>query len=753
MGFDEFLSGLRDRLGAALQAERERWVLWLPVAAGAGVALYFDLPAEPPRWTCPAILATALLGVVVARQRLPLFVALIGIAAGALGFTVATERTRAVAAPVLLRPAVATELEGRVVAIEPLEQGARVTFDRLKMSTDDPGPRPARVRIRLAERDAASLIPGERIALRATLLPPPAPAAPGAYDFARQAWFLGIGGVGFATGPPKPVAAPPPEGWRDAIGIAISRARHALTQRITGAIDGSGVPTGAGAVAADLVTGERGAVPPEVLQAYRDAGLAHILVIAGMHMSMVAGLVFVALRGLLAAIPWIALRYPIKKWTAGAALLVMAGYLVISGATVPTQRAFVMNAIVLLAVLLDREAISLRTISWAAMAILMIEPEALTGPSFQMSFAAVYGLISAYEALTPRLMRWRQQQPLGWLTVPALYLGGILLTTLVAGGATAFYTVYHFNRYATYALLGNILAVPVVGFWVMPAALLAMVLLPFGLDGWGWWLMGQGIDLVDRIAGMTSDLPGAAVDLPSMPPAALAVFSLGALWLCLWRRPWRRYGLVGMAVGVALAVLHRPPDLMIDGSGRLAALRGADGRFVFAPERGDRRARETWAAMAGQGKDAPDWTATDGVRCDAQGCIWRPPPSKSDGEGHLVALARLPEAISEDCRAADVVIVPVPMFAPCPSAQLLLDGFALRRGGARAIWLDGEEPRILSVAGWQGDRPWTVKPPPRRRAFSRHDADSAAGSIADRAGDGDEDANSDAEAPPDAPEP
>ena len=289
MGFDEFLSGLRDRLGAVLQAERERWVLWLPVAVGAGVALYFDLPTEPPRWIGPLALGAAAVAVILVRHRLTLFVIAFGFGMAALGFTVAAERTRAVAAPVLTRPVVGADLEGRVVAIEPLEAGARVTLDRLKLPLTDSGPRPTRVRVRLAVRDAAGLIPGERIALRATLLPPPPPAAPGAYDFARQAWFLGIGGVGFATGQPKPVAAPAPEGWRDTIGIAVSRARHALTRRIASAIDGGGVPAGAGAVAADLVTGERGAVPPAVLQAYRDAGLAHILVIAGMHMSMVAG--------------------------------------------------------------------------------------------------------------------------------------------------------------------------------------------------------------------------------------------------------------------------------------------------------------------------------------------------------------------------------------------------------------------------------------------------------------------------------
>ncbi|HEY1721896.1 MAG TPA: ComEC/Rec2 family competence protein [Magnetospirillaceae bacterium] len=704
MGFDEGVKALDGWIGTVLQAERERWVLWLPVALGAGVAVYFNLPGEPARWIGPAILAVSAIAAIALRHRLPLLMAAIGLGAAALGFTVAVEHTQSVAASVLSRAITGADLDGRVLAIEPLEHGERVTLDRLSLLLPDAGPRPERVRVRLSDQAAAGLMPGERIHLRATLLPPPQPAAPGAYDFARQAWFLKIGAVGYALADPVQVATPPPTSWFDGIGIALARIRHDLTERIDHAIARSG----AGAVAADLITGERGAVPPAILQNYRDAGLAHILVIAGMHMSMVAGLVFLAIRGVLAAIPWIALRYPIKKWAAGAALLVTFGYLVISGFSVPTQRAFIMNAIVLLAILLDREAISLRTISWAAMLVLLIEPEALVGPSFQMSFAAVYALIAGYEVMTPRLTAWREADRLGIWTGPALYLAGIMLTTLVAGGATAFYTVYHFNRYATYGLIGNLLAVPVVGFWVMPAALLALVLLPFGLDGWGWWLMGQGIDLVDRVASMTSHLPGAALDAASLPRAALVVFTLGALWLCLWCTGWRRLGLIAIAAGIVIALLHRPPDLLIDSTGRLAALRNADGRLVFEPHRGAKQTRETWAAMAGQGKTAPDWSIADNVHCDGQGCIWMT-------ESHVVALARYPEATIEDCRIADVVVVPVPLFAACPSAKLMLDGYRLRRTGAQQIWLDDEEqPRTLSVAEWQGDRPWSLHLPPRR---------------------------------------
>ncbi len=422
------------------------------------------------------------------------------------------------------------------------------------------------------------------------------------------------------------------------IRVAIAAFRHDLTQRIVAAIDGAGLGRGAGWVASALITAERGPVSPDLLQAYRDAGLAHILVIAGMHMSMVAGLAFVAIRGGLAAIPWIALRFPIKKWTAAGALLITLGYLVISGAPVPTQRAFMMNAILLVAILFDREALSLRSITWAALLILLLRPEALVGASFQMSFAAVYGLISGYEALGPVLSRWRARHRGRW-AMPLFYVAGILLTTQIAGTATAFYTIFHFNRYATYGLLGNFLAVPVVGFWVMPSALLAFCLMPFGLDAWAWQIMGQGIVCVGKIAQWVAGLPGASLDLPEMPISALLLFTLGGFWLVLWRRPWRLWGLAGMAAAFLLYAGHRSPDVLIAPSGQLIAARGSEGALVFSRTAGEKMLRETWAKQAGQGTDSAAGWQDDGNRplsCDDLGCVYRQGP-------HLLALAQRPE--------------------------------------------------------------------------------------------------------------
>lgn len=693
-------------LASRLIAERERWVLWTPVALGAGIALYFALAAEPPRWLGPLLLAACAAVGWGVRRWLAGWLAALAVGLVALGFTIAVERSHAVEAPVLTRPTGMITFTARIQEVEPLEHGVRVILDRLHLPPlRQDGPPPDSVRVRMP-RDVSGLRPGQTISLRASLLPPPMPAAPGAYDFARVAWFKGLGAVGYAVEAPTVLADEAEAGWGEGARLWIANLRHRLTDRIVSAIDGAGIEAGVGATAAALITAERGPVPPELLQAYRDAGLAHILVIAGMHMSMVAGLVFVAVRGLLAAVPPVALRYPIKKWTAAAALAVTFCYLVISGAPVPTQRAFIMNAIVLTAVLLDREAISLRSITWAALAVMLLEPEALIGASFQMSFAAVYGLISGYEAAGPWLSRWRQRSH-GWRGWISMHLLGILLTTQIAGTATALYTIFHFNRYATYGLLGNAAAVPIVGFWVMPSALLAFLLMPFGLDGWGWQLMGWGIVAVNRVAVGVSSLPGATLNLPSMPVSALILFSLGGFWLLLWKGRWRLWGLPVMALAVLISLMQTPPDLMVDASGKLAAIRSADGILAINQKRGGRSLRASWIKQAGQGGDAPLWQDLPEApaACDDLGCILTL-------QGRSIAIARRAEALADDCRTADLVFVAAPVRVYCPSARRLVDLLDLRSQGTHQVWLRSGGFELLTSAGWQGDRPWSRHPLP-----------------------------------------
>jgi len=381
-------------VAASAAEDRPRLILWLPVAFGAGIALYFSLDHEPAAWPAAVVL---FLAATIALLRWPRTEALatVAVAVAAAGFLIVQFHAASVAAPVLDRRLGAVDVGGRVLEVEARQEGVRLLLDRVTIADLPPGRTPERIRLGV-RRLADPIHPGDYIVVRAALMPPPGPALPGGHDFARAAWFERIGAVGYALG--RPTVDPPADEGRS-YAIWLAELRRATTARIRAGID----DPGAGAVAAALVTGDRAAIPADVNAAMRDSGLAHLLSISGLHLSLVAGIVLVALRVLLAAIPFVALRFPIKKWAAIGALAASFAYLEVSGASVPAQRAFVMIAIVLLAVLIDRTALSMRSVGLAALVVLVIAPESLVSASFQLSFAAVIGLIAAFEALRPHL--------------------------------------------------------------------------------------------------------------------------------------------------------------------------------------------------------------------------------------------------------------------------------------------------------------------------------------------------------------
>ena len=418
--------GAASYLPAAIAAERDRWVLWLPVAFGLGVAGYFSLPGEPQPWSIAV--SAAMLAAAFVFRRQPYGPALIGLAALAAGFSLAQIRTLAVAAPVLERRMGPVKVTGAIEAASLDKRGARrVTIYEPRISGLEPEMTPRRIRISVRTADPA-LEPGRILSVRAILQPPLPPVVPGGFDFARRAWFQQLGAVGFAVSRPAISPARDPPGLH----ARINRLRQRIVQRIAAALPGE-----EGTVAAALTTGERGAIPERVLVAMRDAGLAHLLAISGLHFSLVAALLFGGLRAVLAAVSSVALRYPIKKWAAAGALAGAFVYLLISGASIPTQRAFLMLSVVLLAVMLDRAAISMRLVAVAAAAVLLIAPESLLGASFQMSFAAVVALVAFYEAVSERLAGLRADA--GLARRVALYALGVGLTTVIAGLATAPY--------------------------------------------------------------------------------------------------------------------------------------------------------------------------------------------------------------------------------------------------------------------------------------------------------------------------
>ncbi|MGH6931462.1 MAG: ComEC/Rec2 family competence protein, partial [Dongiaceae bacterium] len=531
--------------------------------------------------------------------------------------------------------------------------------------------------------------------------PPSPPVIPGAFDFQRDAYFRGVGAVGFAFGERIEIIPSQESGvmaswsrWWAALRLRIAERIHAI------------LPDATGAVAVALVTGDQGAIPKQVMQDMRDSGLAHLLSISGLHIGLVAGLLFMSVRSVLALVPRIALYQPVKKWAAIVALFGTFFYMLLAGATVPPQRAFIMTGLVLLAVIFDRTALSMRTVAGAAMVVLLLRPEALIGPSFQMSFAAVVALIAAFEASEVARMRWRANT--GWLRRVALNGGGIAVTSLIATSATSPFAVFHFNRLAGYGVAANMLAIPITGFWVMAWAIIALLLMPLGLEALALVPMGWGVDAIITIAAGFAALPGSATVVQAMPLTGLILITLGGLWLCLWRRPWRWWGSLAILVGALSMLTTTSPDLLITGDGRLFAIKTAADGYLLSSRRSHRFDSEIWLRQAGQDEaESLLWTGEDSEgrpACDSLGCIHQV-------SGVTIAIELEPGALFDDCQIADLVISRRPIRTTCPSARQIIDRFDLWREGAHAVWVfESGEIQVISVADLRGIRPWVMRP-------------------------------------------
>lgn len=692
----------RAELGARLAdwtgAQRGRFGLWLPVGFGAGIALYFALAVEPARWIGP-LAVTGGLALMVARAGAVRVAGLVLVCLAA-GLSMAQWSSERARAPVLERDYGPRPVEGRVVVLERRAQGPRVTLDRVFAPGLAPEDTPARVRVVLRRDDAEAVAIGQRLRVLARLRPPPPPVLPGAYDFQRRAWFDRLGAVGFALGGAQAVPGKGTHGLPERLLIGLGALRDRVGGRARAVL-----PDQTGAVAAALITGDRSALAPDTLAAMRDSGLAHLLAISGLHIGLVGGLVFAGLRFALALIPWVALRFPIKKWAAAGTIAATFFYMVLAGATVPTQRAFLMAAIAALAVMADRDPFSPRLVAVAALVVLALAPQELVGPSFQMSFAAVVALVAVYEAQADRLAGWARDA--GPARRAGLYLLGVGLTTVIAGFATGLFALHHFGRFADYGLIANLAAVPLTAFWVMPAGIAAMLAMPFGLEAGPLHLMGLGIDAVLWVARGVASWPGAVREVPAMPVWGLAVGTLGGLWLCLWRGRARWAGLAGLAGALLSIALTAPPDAMVSPTGRLVGVveenQGARVLWLTSTRR-EGFAADIWAETLGgastQAFARADVAAPGTPRCDAQGCV--------AGLGTLtLAIPATPEALGEDCARADIVITPLWVGRWCAPRELLIDGARLRAQGAHALYFDDTGWRVETVRDRRGARPWT----------------------------------------------
>lgn len=699
-------AGMLAKLAAALArtigAESDRLFLWGPVLFGAGIAIYFGLRSEPTPLAAGAIVAALVTSFLLARPwPLPGLVAA-GLLCVGLGFANAKLRTVRVAAPALAEATGVVAVRGWIERIERRQpSGFRITLAVRAIEGLAAHQRPERVRITSTFKTAPPAS-GAAVIVKAVLRPVPEPVQPHGFDFARTAWFDRLGAVGYAVAParidttassmaPEAASAPPMVVRLEAV---VDYWRDGIEARIADALPG--VP---GALATALITGERGGIPKDVIEALRNSGLAHILAISGLHMALMAGALYWLVRMVLAAFPAIALRYPIKKWAACVALAGGAFYLVLSGAAVATQRAFIMMAILFLAILAERPALTLRNVALAAWIILVAVPDSLFEVGFQMSFAAVVGLVAVYEETARRRDAWRPRALAAQLAVNAMrYMAGIGLTTLVASIAIAPYAAYHFHKLAQYGLIANMLAMPLVGLLIMPMALVALLTMPFGLEALPLMAMAHGLERLVAVAKMVAGWDGAVIHVAAMTTLSLALLTAGGLWLCLWRTRWRAAGIVIAALGLLAAPGGPRPDLLLDRDGKLHAVRDSSGSLATVGAR-SRYSLEQWLLADGDARDPAEVASANAYRCDALACL-------ATVRGKTIAFIRHPAALKEECAKADVIVTPMPFRGPCPKARVIVDRIDVWAKGAHAIYLDGQSIRVETVAEARGERPW-----------------------------------------------
>lgn len=697
----------RCSIWAALDAEQ--WPLIIPVAFATGIGSWFALPLRE-QWLAFIISATgagAVLWLVAskwpecARMLRWVAAACLMVAAGML--TIWTKSAMLDAQP-LARPWIGT-VEAIIVEREII---AARDMERYVLRVLQPGQLPAKVRVNIPNRllDPKQQLPAanDKIRVRVRLMPPGEPALPGGYDFARRAWFAELGATGSALERPALLEA---RGGRQ---VAVLRTR--LSQHIQSQLSGS-----QGAIAATLATGDRGGIAQEDAEAMRRSGLAHLLAISGLHVSALIGAVFLLVLKMLALSPALALRWRLPVVAALAGALAGISYTVFTGGAVPTVRACIAAVLILSALVLGRDPLSLRLIGFAALVILAIWPETLVGPSFQLSFAAVAAIIALYDA--PFMRRWsaqRDERQFGLARRIGRFALMLFLTGLVIEITLMPIALYHFHKAGIYGAFANIIAIPLTTFVIMPLEALALLADSIGLGAPIWWFCGQAIGLLLKLAHMVSDAPGAIVRFPAigLPIYLLAIAS--GLWLFLLRSPLRLFALIPGAI-TALHMVQAPiPDILISNDGRQIAVRNdaqRGGDFILLkPDSGS----FVTDMMREQGAftDAPialdQWPY---ARCSEEFCSFTLSRPDADGLRRdwniLVSRnnAYVPKrALAAACRRSDIVIAPRYLPRSCQARWLKADRGYLHENGGLAFYLDGKA-YFDRVADGRSDHGWS----------------------------------------------
>jgi len=680
---------------AQIAAQRGGLFGWVPVIFAIGITAYFAAPEEPAVLTVLSALGVSgvlFAALMVLSERVSILITVLALLAA--GFGIAGLRTNMVAEPVL-EFRYYGPIQGRIIEIDRSSSDAvRLTLDRVVLARMDLRRTPATVRVSLhGEQGFITPEPGQVVLMTGHLSPPSGPVEPGGFDFQRMAWFEGLGAVGY-TRTPVLLGGKAAEGRA---GLWIYRQRVAISHAVQDRLDGE-----SGAFAAAIMTGDRSGMGQDSLNALRASNLAHLLAISGMHMGILAAFIFAALRYGMALWPHAALHWPVKKIAAVGALLAAAGYLALSGGNVSTERAFVMVAVMLVAVLFDRRALTLRAVAIAAMIVLTLRPEALFGPGFQMSFAATTALVAVFALMRqlelPDVPRWLKS------------IGAVFVSSLVAGLATAPFAAFHFNQIAQFGLIANLLSVPLMGTLVMPAAVVATVLAPFGLEMVGLWVMDLGLRWILGVAHFVADQDAALRHVATPGPEVLALISLGGLFAVLWSGRIRWIGLAPIVVAFSMWQAVERPALLIADSGSLIGVMTQTGRVV-SKERGESFAVGNWLENDGAPVEQQVAFGRDGLVEEGRTV------SAIIGDTHVLNLrGSTAVAALDGCGGADIVITNQEMdsIEGCE----VFDIRRLRQTGALAGYVEDGTLHLISVRDRTGERIWNTASL-RRRMFDQ----------------------------------
>lgn len=661
---------------------------FVPVFVAFGVGFWFLLPFEPGfgfyAVTASVLLALLAIWRIGPQLARPVVVALACISAGALSIGL---RAHLVDAPMLARPYYGP-VQGRIIEIDRSQSDAlRLTLDQVVLADMPQAATPATVRVSLrGPSPGIAYDPGQVVMTTARLAAPEGPVEPGGFDFRRMAYFNQLGAVGYTA---APVVM-----WQPAAAGSqmINRLRNWLSAQIQAAVPGD-----SGAFASGVMTGDRANISAAVVKDLRVSSLAHLLAISGMNMAFITAFVFGVVRYGVALIPPMALRVNSKKLAAVIALAVAMFYLLLSGANVATTRAFLMVSVMLVAVLLDRRALSFRSVALSAVILLMVQPEGLTEPGFQLSFAATVALIAGFGPL----QRWLQERVPDWI-VPAAML---VATSVLAGVATAPFAAATFNRFTDYGLLANVMTVPVMSL-LMGAGVLAALMAPFGMAYPALWVMDMCARWILWVAHWIAGLDGAVTPIPSPGPLVMPLMACGALWVLLWPGRARMAGAVPVIVAMGLWIMVERPTLLISSDGVLVGLMGDKGRALSSPR--------------GAGFAAESWLADDGDLALPEEAALRPGFSGpkaarafkiGDFRGEVLSGKAALSNLTEVCARADIVIVPASVgpVPPQNSGCFVIDRVLLDRTGALELRFEERGLRLVPVRIvarlWLGDNP------------------------------------------------